>query len=303
MSSSSTLAELSTQLSDAVATASRSVVAIHARKRIPSSGILWRDGIIVSASHTVRREGEVSITLPDGGTGSATIVGRDPATDLIVLRTAGANTGAAERADSRGLQIGSLVLAVGRPGRDVTASFGIISAVGEGWRTWRGTRVDRVLRLDLAIYDGFSGVPLVDAQGGVLGLNNSALARGAPIALAADSVDQLVDELLERGHIRRAFIGVAIHPVGLNAALVKQYGLSHNGGLLVLSVAENSPAERAGVFVGDVFVEVNGQPIRRPTDLLDALASVPAGTDVTVRLARGGRLESVAITPGERPSE
>jgi hypothetical protein len=194
------------------------------------------------------------------------------------------------------------VLAVGRPGRDVTASFGIISAVGEGWRTWRGTRVDRVLRLDLAIYDGFSGGPLVDAQGGVLGLNNSALARGAPMALAADTVDRLVDELLERGHVRRAFIGVAIHPVGLNAALVKAHGLSHNSGLLVLSVAEDGPAERAGVFVGDVFVEANGQPLRRPTDLLDALASVAAGAQVNVRLARGGRLESVAITPGDRPA-
>ena len=300
--SSSTLADLSSQLSDAVATAAKGVVSIHARRRIPSSGILWRAGIIVSASHTVRREGEVAITLPDGSSGSATVVGRDAATDLVVLRLAGANPGAAPRADIRGVQVGSLVLAVGRPGRDVTASFGIISAVGAGWRTWQGTRVDRVLRLDLAIYDGFSGGPLVDAQGAVLGLNNSALARGAPMALAADTVDQLVDELLERGHIRRAFIGVAIHPVGLSAKVVKQFDLAQGNGLLILSVADGSPAERAGMLVGDVIVEVNGQPLRRPADLLDALSAASAGTPLNVRLVRGGRIESVAITPGERPS-
>ena len=301
MASPSTLAELSTQLADAVANAGRGVVAIHARKRIPSSGILWRDGVIVSASHTVRREGEVGITLPDGTSGSATIIGRDAATDVVALRIAGASPTAARRADAQGLQVGSLVLAVGRPGRDVTASFGIVSAVGEGWRTWQGTRVDRVLRLDLAIYDGFSGGPLVDAQGGVLGLNNSALARGAPLALAADTVDRIVDELLERGHVRRVYIGVAIHPAGLNSSFVKQHNLAHNSGLLVLSVAEGGPAERAGVYVGDVFVEANGQPLLRPADLLDALTSVRGGGELNVRLARGGRLESVVITPGDRP--
>jgi S1-C subfamily serine protease len=299
---SSTVSELSTQLADAVATAAQGVVAIHARKRIPSSGILWRDDIIVSASHTVRREGTVSVTLPGGESVSANVVGRDSATDLIALRLSGASAGAARRGDTAALQVGSLVLAVGRPGRDVTASFGIISAVGAGWRTWQGTKVDRVLRLDLAIYDGFSGGPLVDAQGGVVGLNNSALARGAPMALAADTVDRLIDELLERGHVRRAFIGVAIHPVGLNSSVVQQHGLAHNSGLLVLSVAEGGPAERAGVLVGDVLVEANGAPLRRPPDLLDALGSAGAGGQVAMRVLRGGRLESVAITPGERPS-
>ena len=127
-----------------------------------------------------------------------------------MLRLPDTSGPAALRGDLDSIRVGSLVLAAGRPGKDVTASFGIMSAVGQGWRTWQGTRVDRVLRLDLAIYDGFSGGPLIDAQGGVLGLNNSALARGAPMAIAADTVDRLVPELLERGHVRRAFLGVAI---------------------------------------------------------------------------------------------
>src|SRR5881392_56104 len=255
--SSSTLSELSSQLATAVETAGRSIVAIHARRRIPSSGIVWRDGVIVSASHTVRREDEIPVTLPNGDSTVATLAGRDSATDLIALRVEGAKSHIAPKADSSSLRVGSLVLAVGRPGKNVSASFGIVSAVGEGWRTWQGARVDRVLRLDVAIYDGFSGGPLVDAAGGVLGLNNSALARGTPMALPASAVDLVLDELLERGHVRRAFIGVAVHPVALSAALVKQHQLPHETALVVMSVADGAPAEKAGIFVGDVLIEAN----------------------------------------------
>jgi len=189
-SGSSTLVELSSQLAAAIEIAGNSVVAIHARRRIPSSGIVWRDGVIVSASHTVRRDDEMPVTLPNGDSTVATVAGRDPATDLIALRIKGAKSHVAPRADSSSLRVGSLVLAVGRPGRNVSASFGIISAVGEGWRSWQGARIDRVFRLDLSVYDGFSGGPLVDASGAVLGLNNSALARGTPMALPAKAVDR-----------------------------------------------------------------------------------------------------------------
>src|SRR5438046_1126687 len=294
------LAELSSQLASAVEAVGNSVVAINARRRIPSSGIVWRDGVIVSASHTVRRDDEIPVTLPNGDSTVATVAARDSATDLIALRIEGTKSYVAPRADVASLRVGSLVLAVGRPGRNVSASFGIVSAVGEGWRTWQGARVDRVLRLDLAIYDGFSGGPLVDAAGGVLGLNNSALARGTPMALPASAVDLVLDELLERGHVRRAFIGVAVHPVALSAALVKQHQLPHEEALVVMSVAENAPAEKAGVFVGDVLVEANGQPLRRPTDLLDALSSVREGDSLKLKLLRGGSLKSVSVAPADR---
>jgi S1-C subfamily serine protease len=193
-----------------------------------------------------------------------------------------------------------LVLAVGRPGRDVAASFGIISAIGKGWRTWQGARIDRVFRLDLAVYDGFSGGPLVDASGAVLGVNNSALARGTPMTLPAVAVDRVVDELIERGHVRRPFVGVAAQPVALSAALVKQHGLSNEAALLIVSVADGSPAESAGIFVGDVLLEANGKPLSRPTDLLDALASVPGGEPLHLKVLRGGAVKSVSVTPGDR---
>ena len=297
----SALSELSSQLAAAVESAGRSIVAIHARRRIPSSGIIWRDGVIVSASHTVRSEGEISVTLADGESVKATIAGRDSATDLIVLRVKGNSAvKAAPRADASALRVGSLVLAVGRPGRDVSASFGIISAVGEGWRTWQGARIDRVLRLDLAVYDGFSGGPLVDASGGVLAINNSALARGTPLALPAVAVDRVVDELLERGHVRRPFIGIAVQPVALSAALTKQHQISGDRGLLIVSIGDNSPAEQGGVLIGDVLLEAGGRRLSRPDDLLDALSETAQAAAVNLTVLRGGAMKTLSITPGDR---
>lgn len=294
------LAELSANLADAVETAGNSIVAIHARRRIPSSGIVWRDGVIVSASHTVRTDGEVAVTLPSGESARASIVGRDAGTDLIVLRLNGATATAARRANSDAARVGALVLAVGRPGRKVSASFGIISAAADDWRGAAGGRIDRVLRLDLSIYDGFSGGSLVDPSGGVIGIDNSALVRGMAVALPAETVDRVVDELLERGHIRRPFIGVAVQQVALNAATVDRHKLQHDGALVVVSVADGSPAERAGVFIGDVLVSANGQRLRRPTDLLDALTAVADGRTVELDRLRGDAIGKSVVTPIDR---
>lgn len=295
------LSELSSQLASAVETASKTIVSIHARRRIPSSGIVWREGIVVSASHTVKRDDEFEVTLPNGDSSTATIAGRDPATDLIALRVRSGAKQTASVADAGSARVGSLVLALGRPGPSVTASFGIISAVGDSWRTWQGTRLDGVLRLDLAIYDGFSGGPLVDASGNVIGVNNSALARGTPMALPAAAVDRVLDELLERGHVRRPFIGVAIHPVGLSSAVAKQS--SQDTALLVTAVAEGSPAEKASLVVGDVLLTANGSPLRRPTDLLDALAASRPGDSVKLDILRGGTRTSVSVTPDDRGNQ
>ena len=250
----------------------------------------------------MQRDEEIKVTLPDGETTPASIVGRDAATDLVALRIKG-KAQAAPRGvgnDAGSLRVGALVLAVGRPGRNATASFGIVSAVGEGWRTWEGSRLDRVLRLDLAVYDGFSGGALVDASGAVLGVNNSALARGTPMALPAGVVDRVVDELLARGHVRRPFIGVAVQPVALPATLAKQLTITQDAALLLTSVADDSPAERAGLYVGDVLLDANGQALHRPTDLLDALANAPAGSALALRLLRGGTATSISVTPADR---
>jgi len=294
------IAELSANLADAVETAGKSIVAIHARRRIPSSGVVWRDGIIVSAGHTVRTDGDVAVSLPNGDAARATVVGRDAATDLVVLRLNGGSATVAQRADADAARVGSLVLAVGRPGSKVTASFGIVSAIAADWRGAAGGRIDRVLRLDLSIYDGFSGGSLVDSNGAVIGIDNSALARGTPTALPASTVDRVVDELLERGHIRRPFIGVAVQQVVLNAATVARHKLSHDGALVVVSIADGSPAESAGILIGDVLLSAGGQPLRRPTDLLDALSTIADGASLELEHLRGDAITKSKVTPIDR---
>src|SRR6476660_461419 len=263
------LAELSSRLSAAVAQIGEHVVAIHARRRIPSSGVIWRDGVIVSASHTVRRDGDVRVRLSNGDDIQAHVAGRDAATDLVVLRATDLKSQPVPRADASAATVGSLGLAVGRPGRNVTASFGIVSADIEGWRGGFGARLDHLLRLDLAVYDGFSGGPLIAASGGVIGINNSAFARGGAATLPASIVDSVVDELLTRGHIRRPFIGVGVHPVALGSALVERNKLTHNIGLVVISIADGEPADTAGILLGDVLVAVEGRALERPSDLVD----------------------------------
>jgi S1-C subfamily serine protease len=295
------LVEISSRLSSAVERISEHVVAIHARRRIPSSGIIWRDGVIVSASHTVRRDGDVRVAL-GGGDVTARVVGRDATTDLVVLRAPDAKS-AAPRADASAAAVGSLVLAVGRPGRSVTASFGIVSADVGDWRASSGARLDRILRLDLSVYDGFSGGPLVAATGGVIGINNSAFARGGAAALPASVVDTVVDELLARGHIRRPFVGVGVHPVALGTALVKRNNLTTDVALVVVSIADGEAADSAGILVGDLLIAVDGRPLERPSDLLDALSNVPEGGSIRVTVLRGGSPLEVTIEPRDRHRE
>ncbi|MEJ7655062.1 MAG: trypsin-like peptidase domain-containing protein [Chloroflexia bacterium] len=205
---SNSLLALSESLGAAVERASPAVVAVHARPRFPTSGVIWRPGIVVSTNHTIRRDEEIVVTLHDGSSVPATLAGRDPSTDLAVLRIGGdtATSQSAQTGDAAQLKAGNIVLAVGRVSEQgVNASFGIVSATGGAWRTWRGGEIDNLIRLDLAIYLGFSGGALIDAEGNVLGINTSALARGAGVTIPASTVNRVVDALLTQGRIKRGY--------------------------------------------------------------------------------------------------
>jgi S1-C subfamily serine protease len=295
-----TLAELSSNLADSVEHAGRSVVAIHARRRIPSSGVVWRSGIVVAASHTISRDEDISITLPDGSTTAAELAGRDPSTDLAVLRI-DSSPAPAELGDPGHLQVGRVVLAVGRPGPQLTASLGIVSAVGGEWRTWQGGRVDRFVRLDLSIYDGFSGGPLVEAGGRVLGINTSGLTRAAAVTLPATTVDRVVGELVEKGHVTRGYFGLAVQPVRLPEPMRRALALSGNIGLLIINLEPAGPADRAGLLLGDIITALDGRELGDPSDLLAFLGSEAVGKEADLRVVRGGESKSVIITVGERP--
>jgi S1-C subfamily serine protease len=296
------LAELSAQLSSAVEKAAGYTVAIHARRRIPSSGVVWRNGLIVAASHTVRRDESVPVTLPGGERATARVVGRDAGTDLILLRADGL-TSTAERADANESAVGSFVLAIGRAGPDVSASFGIVSATAPAWRTPQGARIEGVLRLDLGVYDGFSGGPLVAASGRVIGVNNSALARGGAATLPAAVVDRFVDEVLTRGHVRRPFVGVAVHPVTLSQSTLTKHDLPTAAALVVLSVAAGGPADSAGMLIGDVVLRAGGRTLEHPIDLRDAILRVEDGRSLEIELLRGDEPRKVSLSPIDRGGE
>ena len=297
------LVALSNDLAGAVERAGRAVVSVHARRRIPSSGIHWRPGVVVAANHTVRRDEEITVTLGTGETVAATLAGRDAGTDLAVLRLAGGHAGAAlaEAADDASLAVGRLVVAVGRPGEGgVTASLGIVSALGPEWRSWSGGRIDRFVRLDLAIYDGFSGGPLVDASGRVFGLNTSGLARGAAVTVPNATVERVAAQLLERGRVSRGYLGLAGQPVRLPAALRQALGLSGESALLVVSVESGGPADAAGILLGDVLVSLDGTAVQEPADVLALLGPERVGKPMVARLVRGGAEITRTITVGER---
>jgi S1-C subfamily serine protease len=290
----SVLAGLSHDLSSTVEQVGRSVVAINARRRIPSSGIVWRPGVVVTAGHTISRDEDIGVILASGRTVTATLAGRDPTTDLAVLRLEDAAVPPVERGDDADLQVGRLVLALGRPGPAVTASLGIISAVGGEWRTWQGGRVDRFVRLDLAIYDGFSGGPLVEAGGKVLGLNTSGLSRAMALALPASTVDRVTDQLIATGRVRRGYLGLAVQPVQLPEPL----GL----GLVVVKLESGGPAEAAGLLLGDILTALDGRDLADPEDILAALGGERVGQPIEVRLLRGGEPKTIGVTVGERPA-
>jgi S1-C subfamily serine protease len=295
------LQTLSDELAGAVERAGRSVVAIHARRRIPSSGIHWRPGVVVAASHTIRRDDDIAVTLAGGERASAELAGRDASTDLAVLRLDARDVAPARLAPPE-LTIGQLVLALGRPGRDVTASLGIISALGDEWRTMTGGRIDRFVRLDIAVYDGFSGGPLVDAAGRVLGVNTSGLGRASALTIPVSTVERVASQILERGSVRRGYLGLALQPVRLHESLARSLGLASPAGLMVIGIEEKGPADAAGLLPGDVLVAVDGEPVSDPSELLGLLGPERVGQRVSARVVRAGKSQTVTIDVGERPS-
>ena len=304
MSASSTdglLSAVSNDLAAAVDTVGRSVVAIHARRRIPASGVIWQPGVVVAAHHTIQRDDDITVGLHDGTTVPATLAGRDPSTDLAVLRLADGASAPPVAPATDAPRVGQLVLALGRPGGSVTASLGIVSAVGGEWRTWQGGTIDRFVRLDVAVYDGFSGGPLVDAAGRVIGVNTSGLARATAVTVPASTVERVAGQLLARGHVARGWLGIATQPVRLPPALRRSVESEADAGLVVVNVEPDSPADRGGVQIGDILLALEGKAVSDPGDVLAALGGDRIGKAIGLRVARGGRAETLSVTVGERP--
>ena len=293
------LKEFSDTLAAAVDAAGAGVVRVEGRRPIPASGIVWSaEGVIVTAHHVVRSEEGIVVGLPDGRDVPAQFVGRDPGTDIAVLRMEERGEKVPEWKDPQEIKVGQLALALGRPGKGIQASLGIVAAFGGEWQTFAGGKVEHYLQPDIVMYPGFSGGPLIGADGEVLGILTSALMRGISVAIPALTVRRVVESLLTHGRVRRGFLGVAAQVVNLPRTFAEK--VSGETGLLVVAVESGSPAEEAGMLLGDTIVEVDGQPMRRTEDLLAVLSKDVAGKKMVVNLVRGGEWKSLSVKAGER---
>jgi S1-C subfamily serine protease len=297
---SNTLTDLSQGLSQAVETASSYVVRVEARRRLPASGILWsEDGVIVTAHHVVKKESGIKIGTAAGETSTAELIGRDPSTDLAVLKSDLSGSPTPNWANPEEINVGHLVLALGRPGGRVQATLGIVSALGENWRTPVGGQIDRYLQTDVVMYPGFSGGPLVESSGQLIGSNTSALLRGVSVSVPYPTINRVVSALLEHGRIRRGYLGIRTQPVRLPKPLVEEVG--QETGLLLVSIESDSPAEAASLVMGDTILAFDDQPIRHFDDLLSLLNSAEAvGKEISLRILRAGEVQTLDLTIGEQ---
>lgn len=297
---STSLSELSDSLAAAVQHAAAFTVLVSARRRFPASGIAWStDGVIVTADHVLEREDKVEVVLPSGERLAATVAGRDPGSDIAALRVAAALT-PAESAPDGAARVGSLVLALGRPTAEgPMASFGVISAIGGPWRTFRGAEVEGYIRPDTTFYPGFSGGPLIDAYGRVLGMNSSRLGRGSGLTIPSAALSRIVADLLAAGRVRRAYLGISSQVVRLPASAAPTLE-GRETGLLIVAVEPGSPADAAGLLVGDILVALASSALTDTDDLQAALSAGCIGQPTPVTVVRAGEVRDLSVTPGER---
>lgn len=289
--------EISNGLAQVVENAGRSVVRVEGRGR-PVSGSVFSDkGHVIAINHTVDSD-ELEIGLPDGTTAKARVVGRDAGTDLVLLQVDKTGLVPAPWAELDATRVGHVVVGVYRPGRTTRATFGIVAALGDGWRTRYGGKIDRYLEASLPLQPGFSGGLLVNAEGQALGLSTSGLLRGVALAIPASTVKRVGTALMQGGRVRRGYLGVGSYPVALPEPL--QASLGQASGLLIVSVQPDSPASKAGLLLGDVIVGAEGKPTAEPADLLPVLDEDRVGKEAALRILRAGELKDVKVTVGER---
>jgi S1-C subfamily serine protease len=297
---SNSLVKFSNELADAVERAGKSVIGVLEGGREGVSGTLWRDGVAITAEHTIRGRDEVTVLLPTGSKTAVHVAGRDHGTDIAILQVP-SGLGTVLIADESQSRVGEVVLAVGRrPEEGIAATYGAISAIGGPWRTWQGARVDRWLRLDLNPFTGFSGGPIVNARGEAIGMATSGARRSA-VTIPASTVNRVVDQLVKSGRIARGYLGVGMQPVAFPESARQALVSKADRGLLIVAVATGSPAEQAGILLGDIIVMVEGSSIESLQSLQVALDGENIGKSIALEVVRGGQLVKVSVVVGEKP--
>lgn len=294
------LVELSDALADAAEKTGKATVLVNARRRMPASGIMYAADLILTADHVVERDEDIKVTLDDGTEISARVAGRDAGSDLAVLKLERA-AGTVAEATKSPARLGQIALALARPSPDgIEASLGTVSAIGGPVRTGRGGMLERYIRTDSISYPGFSGGPLVAADGTVLGINTSGLGRGTAITIPADIAWQIADILARNGHIKRGYLGIRSQTVEIPSASQKALKREQATGLLVVSVENDSPASKSGLIVGDILVAVTDVPVLHHDELFAQLNSDVVGKSTPVEILRGGQPQTLNILIAER---
>jgi len=293
------LTDFSNNLASAVEKGGLSTILVDARKRYPASGIAYAEDLVLTADHVVTREDDIKVILPNGKEHKADLAGRDPGSDLALLRLAEKILIPAKT--SGNVKVGQLVLALGRPNSNgVQASWGIVTAINGPARTHRGGLLDEFIQTETTPYPGFSGGPLINTEGEVLGLNTSGLTHGSSLTIPVKVAWRIADALARHGTVKRGYLGVRTQPVEIPVASRKALKREQGTGLLVLWLEEGGPAEKGGLLVGDILVAIAGQSMSDPDDLFSALNSDTVGRPIAVEVLRGGKPETINVTPGER---
>jgi S1-C subfamily serine protease len=298
------LLELSNQISDLAQGVSQRVVAVQARRGYASSGVYWRQNLILSAAHTIRREQDIVVTLPDGRASKVELAGAEPGSDIAVLRLTDQNHGLPELpalSARKDLRVGQLAFVVGRsPDSGPNLSAGVIGAFSGPWRTWGGGRLDNYIRIDAHFYPMSSGGAVVDAKGEIVGVATSALSRIAGLAVPVASLESTVKRVLEKGHLGVGYLGIGLQPVSIPESLRTRAAATNQVGIVVLSVEPGGPAEQGGLLIGDIILSLDDAVIEDVSDIQAALTPEKIGKPVRVRIIRGGNAVDVQIIIGER---
>ncbi len=290
--------DFSNALSDAVDRVGPSVVRVETGRHRPASGLVWStDGLIVTTAHGLEREEGLEVQLESGEVRAARLLGADSASDLALLRAEGEAWVTAERAPNDSLRRAQLVLALSRPGRTVRSNLGVISALADEWRAPGGGKIERYIQTDVSVEAGFSGGPLLDASGRVLGVNSAGLLRSTALTLSVVTIERVVHALLSHGRIQRGYLGVSSAPARLPVALAER--AEQRVGLVLTGLQPGGPAEAAGVLLGDVLLALDGERLESIGDLQAALED-RAARAVTLRLFRAGELRELSVTPSAR---
>jgi len=258
-----------------------------------SGFIITPDGYVVTNSHVVHDATQIEVGLADGRSFAGRLVGDDPATDLAVVRIDTEGLVAAEFGDSNRLRVGQLVIAIGSPfGFQATVTAGVVSALGRSLRSQSGRLIENVIQTDAALNPGNSGGPLVDSRGRVVGVNTAVLAGAQGICLAIPSATAywVAGLLIKEGRVSRPYLGIAAQLTMLHPAVVRAHRLVSNRGVQVIEVVGASPADRAGLRVGDVVVALDGQPVADVDDVHRALSKLPIGAILELDVLRGTQL-------------